>query len=103
MARVETDAQALVPSECDEDGGELVERAADRPTGAGGVLHQHPGAVVAPVEHLLECGDEALEACLEAGAGMGAVAEDGCLGFDRTGSVDRLAHPVDALPAELVA
>src|SRR6266550_3359763 len=97
MARVETDAEALVPSERGEDGGELVERAADRPAGARGVLHQQPGSVVAAVEHLLDRRHEPLQAGLEAGTEMRAEVEDNRLGLEHARRVERRAHGVDAL------
>src|SRR6266550_4256835 len=76
MTRVEANTEALVPPECSEDRGELVDRAADRPAGTRGVLHQDPCSVVAAVEQLFQRRDYSREAGLEAGAEMGAEVED---------------------------
>src|SRR5919197_736521 len=47
VARVEAEAEALVPSERVEEHRELVDRTADRSAGPRRVLHQEPRALVA--------------------------------------------------------
>src|SRR4029079_9972776 len=72
MARVEAESEPFVASERVEDALQLVDGPADRPPGAGGVLHQQPRAVVATVENLLDRRDDTLEARVEDGADMRA-------------------------------
>src|SRR6476660_4816205 len=54
MARVEADAEPRVATEPIVDRCELLDRAPDRPPGAGGVLHQEPRVARAQLEPLLE-------------------------------------------------
>src|SRR5919197_6028888 len=67
MAGVEAEPEPRVVVEAVVDRGELGNGAADRAAGAGGVLHQEPSAVVAPLEALRERLDDAIERLLEAG------------------------------------
>ena len=76
---------------------ELLDRAADRPPGAGGVLHQQPGLVRGELEHLLHRGHDAFEPMLEAGAEMRADVEDDGVGADRARDLHRVAQRGDRL------
>ena len=97
MARVEADAEARVPFEPVVDRRELLERAADRGAGPGGVLHQQPGRVGAALEAAPQRRDDPLEPRLEARAEMRADMEDDRLRVDPARDVDRLAESGDGL------
>jgi hypothetical protein len=68
VARVEADAKPRVPVEAVYEDRQLVDRAADRPAGSGGVLDQEPGRLGAALERALERRHDVLETRLEAGA-----------------------------------
>ena len=97
MARVETDAEALVPPDRLEDRHELVERASHRSAGARGILHQQPRVLVAALEDLLDSRHDPGEARLEAGAEMGSDVKDHAVRPDRAARIDGRAHRGDAL------
>ena len=90
VAGVEAEPELRVMIEAVEQCCELVDRAADRGSGAGRVLEQDPGPVVACVERRLECGSGLLEPGVQAGAEMGADVEDDSVGFDGAGDLDGL-------------
>ena len=92
MARVEADAEALVPARGLEQRHELVDRAPDRAAGAGRVLHQQPGAVARELEHLVERGNDAPDADVHPGAEMRAHVEDDGVRVDRVRDLHRVAH-----------
>src|SRR5438132_4426130 len=97
MTRVQTDAQAFVPVEGIEDRRELLERTADRPSRARGVLEQQPGALVAALEQLLQSRHHPAQARFEARSKVRADVDDDGIRLDRTRGVHRGAHGVDAL------
>src|SRR6266480_2154918 len=82
MTGVEADAEPLVSAQGVVEGGELVDRTADRVAGAGRVLDQQPGGVRATFERLSQRRDSALQADLEAGALVRADVEDNPVGLD---------------------
>jgi hypothetical protein len=88
VARVQADAEPRVGVEALVQKRELVDRASDRPAGAGGVLHQQPGRVRAAVEHVPHRRLDALDAGFEPGAEVRADMEDDAVGLDRAGDVD---------------
>ena len=90
MARVEAEAELRGPAEAVHDRDELVERAADRPAGAGGVLEKEPGRVGARRERALERRHRPGETGVEPGAEMRADVENDAVGLDRGGDADRV-------------
>src|SRR3990170_8545533 len=100
MARVEADAEAGMSVERIEENRELVDRAADRPARAGGVLEQQPGRVRATVENLPQGRDAPLDAGLEPRAKMRADVEDDTVRPDRARSIDGGTHRRAALAVD---
>ena len=100
MARVEADAEPRVPVERVDEDRELVDRAADRAAGAGGVLEQEPGRVGAAVEHLSSAGTQRSTPAFKPGAEVRADVEDDAVGLDRAGRVDGRAHRRAALAVD---
>ena len=101
MARVEADPEPGVAVEPVEERDELVERAADRPARAGGVLHQEPRCRAA-LEDLAHRGADAVDPGVEAGAEVGADVEDDGVRVDRAGDVDGVPHRRDGLRVHLL-
>jgi hypothetical protein len=87
MAGVETDAEVGIAVEPVDQGGELVDRSADRVAGPGGVLDQQPGGVGAALEALPERGNHTLQPSFESGALVRADMEDHAFRFDPAGDV----------------
>ena len=101
VARVEADADARVAVEAVDERGELVDRAADRVARAGRVLDQQPGVVRAALEALLQCGHDAFQPLVEAGALVGADVEDHAFRADAAGDVDGVLKGRNGLVVEV--
>ena len=85
-----------------EERGELVDRASDRPAGAGGVLQQQPGRVRAELESFLQRRHAPFHADFDARAEMRADVEDDAVGVDRAGDLHRVAQCGARLLVDLV-
>ena len=90
VARVEADAEPRVPVERLVERRQLVDGAADRAAGAGGVLHQEPGVSEQRSSACAQRRHDALEARLEAGAQVRADVED-----DASASIAQAASTVE--------
>ena len=100
VARVEADAEPRVAVEGVDEGGELVDRAAHRPSRAGGVLEDEPESLVRELEQLAERRHRALYPAREPLAEVRADVEDDPVGADRGAVSSDARIAVDGLPVD---
>ena len=91
VARVETETEPRVSTECLDERRKLIDRTADRRARPGGVLHQQPRIAFAVLEDLRHRRDDTLEARVESRAEMRADVKDHAVGLDRNSRVHRRA------------